>query len=67
MTATTRSPPPCGEGLGAGCLRSALRWTPLTQTLSPQGGEVPALTLQREGRHANLLPRPGEGVREAGG
>ena len=33
------SPPPCGEGLGVGLLRPTLRLTPLTQTLSPQGGE----------------------------
>jgi cobaltochelatase CobN len=33
------TPPPCGEGMGEGSLRSAIHSTPLTQTLSPQGGE----------------------------
>ena len=35
-------PSPLWGGVGEGCLRPALRSTPLTQTLSPQGGEVPA-------------------------
>ncbi len=33
------APPPCGEGMGEGPLRSTLRLTPHTQALSPQGGE----------------------------
>ena len=49
MKPTTRSPPLVREGLGAGPLRPTLRLTPLTQTLSPQGGEVPAPNEERRG------------------
>ena len=53
MAMTRDSPPPCGEGLGEGSLRPTLRFTPLTQTLSPQGGEGVA---DLHPRHADQAP-----------
>ena len=55
MAMTRDSPPPCGEGLGEGFLRPTLRFTPLTQTLSPQGGEGVANLHPRHAEQATAI------------
>jgi error-prone DNA polymerase len=49
------SPPPCGEGSGVGLLLPTLRLTPLTQTLSPQGGEGSCALHQRHADQAQAI------------